>query len=1005
MVTSILSLPNEILFQILGDECLSNGDLGRAECTCRLFQANIQEYIAPRRRYTFWVDAVDQPAWRLVRHLLANPKLGEQFVEINVKWKRRIAGDKETWTKDWKWKRKEVSRIRKLTTRWKMNTRTAYNILRGKNSEALLPLLLCFTPNLKSLDLGNINRDIMDCGRSEHVQALEALGVDINYEIGSAPGIYSSESQMFMPDNHQLFFFDNLEYQNEGGFNEGPRKLPPGLSNLENFSLGAWGKDEKPFNAQDLFPVFCFPKIKSIHASGLIDNSNDIYSIARYTPNSRKISPVKHLTLESYGRERSTSIRLGSIKRIARITRNLETLIIRNKSSRIYDSTKKSDEKLARRFLKYSKDTLDPTRLRINGGSFTNAGEYDEDTEKREGVARRQRLFEQTQTRLRNPNFKPSPMVTLKPEIISRILSFLQRKDVFNLMLSSKALYKPCYHNIWSGFAFLASYYQLDTHFAYKYSLTDDEADHLLNIINSFETNGIRCLEQLEVESGFLSDWSHSYEREDVLRHISEEIERGYAPKFRALHLKFRSYVSRDRNLAPFDDSTRPGPDFFAAVKKYSERKSPHEFSLRIEMNAQSAELFDLCDIGKLTNLQLDSRFGKFLEAENELEEFINLLAIASISGQLKVLTLGGNHYKRKAKRLDSLWDSLDALQKVVSSLKSVTSLTVKHGYLFHPSFLLLPPENVKVLSYMGRMSPCWWRKFAKHPFTGIERLHLSCDSLDSHETKSLGIADEETYASFTDFRLGELEVSGLKWLSVSESQSSAYPADFFERILKNNPQLPPYCLQAIVKNKRDLFTENMKAKIPQIVSSCGNELNRQLTKALEGCTQDFATTFQRRQQPLQLDFEKVMANSSLELLTKQFENEHALSFVKNCAEALRKQIGQDEGKEDADKKPSGDPSLDESSDSDFFDADEDSSDDSDDDDEFEEDYETRWARGEVSYEENVMIDRLWGTALPVSDESTDSADKSDEEEDDDDDDDDEEPNDNTNYTGSDGDP
>ncbi|KAF3199120.1 hypothetical protein TWF191_004606 [Orbilia oligospora] len=864
MVTSILSLPNEILSQILRDECLSNGDLGRAECTCRLFQANIQEYIAPRRRYTFWVDAVDQPAWRLVRHLLVNPKLGEQFVEINVKWKRRTAGDKETWTKDWKWKRKEVSRIRKLTTRWKMNTRTAYNILRGKNSEALLPLLLCFTPNLKSLDLGNINRDIMDCGRSEHAQALEALGVDINYEIGSAPGIYSSESQMFMPDNHQLFFFDNLEYQNESGFNEGPRKLPPGLSNLEHFSLGVQGKDETPFNTQDLFPVFCFPKIKSIYASGLIDNGDDMYSIARYTPNSRKISPVKHLTLKSYGRERSTSIRLDSIKRIARITRNLETLVIGNKSSRVYYSTKKRDEKLARRFLKYSKDTLDPTRLRINGGSFTNAGEYDEDAEKREGLARRQRLFEQTQTRLRNPNVSTD-------ELHSRI-----------------------------------------------------------------------CL------------------------------------------------------------ATRPGPDFLAAVKKYSERKSPHEFSLRIEMNVQNTELFDLCDIGKLTNLQLDSRFGKFSEAENELENFINLLAIASISGQLKFLTLGGNHYKRKAKRLDSLWDSLDALQNVVSGLKSVTSLTVKHGYLFHPSFLLLPPENVKVLSYMGIMSPCWWRKFAKHPFTGIERLYLSCDSIDSHEIKSLGIADEETCASFTDFRLGELEVSGLKWLSVSESQNSAYPADFFEQILKNNPQLPPYCLQAIVKNKRDLFTENMKAKIPQIVSSCGKELNKQLTKALEGYTQDFATAFLRQQKPLQMDFEKVITNSSLKLLTQQFENEHALSFVKSCVEALRKQIGQDEGKNNADKKLPGNPSLDESSDSDFFDVDEDSSDDSDDDDEFE-DYETRWARGEVSYEGNVMTDRSQGTALPVSDESTDIADESDEE--DDDYDDDEESNDNTDYTGSDGDP
>ncbi|KAK6513942.1 hypothetical protein TWF506_008372 [Arthrobotrys conoides] len=988
MVTSILFFPNEILSQILGDECLSNGDLGRAECTCKLFRANIQEHVAPRRKYTFWVDSIDRPSWRLVRYLLENPKLGEQFVEINVKWERRIAGNPDTWTKDWKWKGKEISRIRKMCTKWNLNPRITFNILRGKNSEALLPLLLCFTPNLKSLDLGDIDRKIINYNRSEHKLALRAL-VGSSDEIGPPRGIYSEESQRFMPQNHSLFIFDTLEHQNRNGFLEGSGKLTPGLSNLEHFSLGAPGKDEKPFNAQDLFPVFCFPKIKSIHASGLIDNDDDLYSIAQYKPNSRKVSPVKHLTLETYRRERSTILPFDHLKRIARITRNLETLTIRNRSSRMCESTKKSDEKLARRFLKYNQDTLNPTRLRINGGSFNDAGVYDEDVERREDLARRWRLFEHTQTRSRD--LKPSPLLALKPEILSRILSYLKRKDVFNLMLSSKALYEPCYEDIWSGFAFLASYYDLDTDFTYKHSLTDDEAGHLNNVISSIGTTGIRCLENLEVESSFLSDWSHSYEREDVLKHIGKEIHRGEAPKFKSLHLNFASYGFSDRSLDPYDDQ-KPGPDFLSAVKQYSEQKSCQEFSLRIQMNIQSAALFSRCDITKLTNLQLDARFRRLRDAKNELTEFTSLLA--AVSGQLKVLTLGGNHYGKRPKGLNSLWEPLEALQQTVSSLKSVTSFTVKHGYLFHPSFLLLPPENVKVLSYVGRMSPSWWRKFAKHPFTGVERLNLSCDGLQSHEARSLKLLGEETYKSSVDFQLEGLEISGLKWLSINENERSVYPADFFERALKNNSQLSPYCLQAIVKNKRDVFTKMMKAKMPHIIKTCGNQLSQQLTKALEGYTQDFATEFLLDKKPLQMDFEKIMEDSSLERLIKQFENEYGPSFVSLCSETLRKHLGKNKNEGKADKKSPGDSRLSESSESDFSYEEAYSDDTSDDDDDDEDsdgdngnDNAHGWADdgGSDGWDPaNGVVDRIWATGSPVSYESAESPSESEDDDDDD---------------------
>ncbi|KAF3922231.1 hypothetical protein ABW20_dc0100414 [Dactylellina cionopaga] len=406
MSTSILSFPHEILSKIFSDSCLSNGDLGRAEGTCKLFQANIREYVDSHRRYIFRVDALGHPTWRLVRRLLKDPTLGERFVDITVKWERRIAADSRTWTSDWEWNKKETIRIEKICKTWEISQETKLNIMTGKNSEALLPLLLCFTSNLKSLDLGGLDRRIINYSHdeSEHGLALKAIG---GYPDGNRDwDKYYDEVEKYEPRKHTIFFFDNLQHTKEDGAIEGPKRLLPGLAGLEEFCVGSLSKGTCAFWAPDLFPVFAFPKIRSIEAFNGTDEDSGFYFSTQYILHAEKPCPVKYLTLESHRPQQfvgqSSSFAEGYLEQIAKITGNLQNLVIKNKRKGNFDSTKETDEKVGRIFLAHNKSTLNPAQVNINGGGFSNNGGFDEDSERKKGVAMKQRLFEKTQARLKS---------------------------------------------------------------------------------------------------------------------------------------------------------------------------------------------------------------------------------------------------------------------------------------------------------------------------------------------------------------------------------------------------------------------------------------------------------------------------------------------------------------------------------------------------------------------------------------------------------------------------
>ncbi|KAK6523482.1 hypothetical protein TWF281_001463 [Arthrobotrys megalospora] len=146
------SLPSEILIQILGDDGLSNADAARLRRVCRLFNDH-----AFYRKIVFNVDAVSHSPWKFARQMLFyDAELCKKCFSFVVRWDWNIV---RRWTpvESWEWTEVEKTRIVGICEQWVFGEESGVrgNILKGRNSEALLPLLLCYTPNLRSLNLGD----------------------------------------------------------------------------------------------------------------------------------------------------------------------------------------------------------------------------------------------------------------------------------------------------------------------------------------------------------------------------------------------------------------------------------------------------------------------------------------------------------------------------------------------------------------------------------------------------------------------------------------------------------------------------------------------------------------------------------------------------------------------------------------------------------------------------------------------------------------------------------
>ncbi|KAF3914277.1 hypothetical protein AA313_de0210186 [Arthrobotrys entomopaga] len=253
-------LSSEIWLQVFNEPCLSDKDLASAQRTCQRFNTLIQRYIYPKRTFTLTIDSPKYSCWKLARTLLKRPALGEQFRHIRLEFRRRDVHYKDTWFKAWKWQRSDRQHLEATYRLWATVLPYPWRqvVNAGLNSEALLPLILCFTPNLKFLDLRNVEslvvrpwdqsepEDDEDDYRSppDPELAARAIGVPkLSRELFSRRAFSSREPLDFStsPDLNQANDQDRLWFWTALDRAKGFGRWLPGFASLEDLAvLGKW---------------------------------------------------------------------------------------------------------------------------------------------------------------------------------------------------------------------------------------------------------------------------------------------------------------------------------------------------------------------------------------------------------------------------------------------------------------------------------------------------------------------------------------------------------------------------------------------------------------------------------------------------------------------------------------------------------------------------------------------------------------------------------------------
>ncbi|KAF3315158.1 hypothetical protein TWF173_004050 [Orbilia oligospora] len=156
-MASLTTLPTELLTQILTDQTLTTIDISN----CALTSRRLYNLTADRKtKYSFHIDHRSQSTWKLITCILSNPRIGHRIHRIIITWHRRNPHKPKSWTPQWLWKSQELEQIKSICE--KHGVEFLYPVIEdGFNSEALLPFLLCLTPNLQSLDFGAIVPSIM----------------------------------------------------------------------------------------------------------------------------------------------------------------------------------------------------------------------------------------------------------------------------------------------------------------------------------------------------------------------------------------------------------------------------------------------------------------------------------------------------------------------------------------------------------------------------------------------------------------------------------------------------------------------------------------------------------------------------------------------------------------------------------------------------------------------------------------------------------------------------
>ncbi|KAK6513770.1 hypothetical protein TWF506_008206 [Arthrobotrys conoides] len=266
-MANILTLPNEILLGVF--ELLDGLSLAKTKKVCNRFWKVIRQM--PVRFYALNIDEPGHSAWKFMRHLLNNPKAASHITELAVEWNRRDPEDPNTWTERWEWAEAELHRMQELEEEIinKYLTPETYEAIKGGvNSEALLPLILCFTENLECLDLGEAVLELFNCEGWPEACMTKALNIkpdDAEQEFKEGDNGVPTIIQTHVPEEDCVLWF----HLNTGYFGS----YLPGLARLKKFTHRLYDKifiseDKWGWRADYFLPILFIPGIEEITIGG-----------------------------------------------------------------------------------------------------------------------------------------------------------------------------------------------------------------------------------------------------------------------------------------------------------------------------------------------------------------------------------------------------------------------------------------------------------------------------------------------------------------------------------------------------------------------------------------------------------------------------------------------------------------------------------------------------------------------------------------------------------------
>ncbi|KAK6523166.1 hypothetical protein TWF694_006061 [Orbilia ellipsospora] len=365
----LLALPQELLLDIF--QRLDYADLARSKRVSKQFN-KIAECI-PLTSYTFKIDHVNHSAWKFISYIIRNPDVGKQLKQFRVEWHRRIATDKRTWTEQWKWSPGDLELleiIKENTLEAEIFGSALWEVIEdGINSEALLPLLLYYTENLESLDLGDVQLHLIICELDMQRHLIEAMvhlfgGEYSNYDdpdpYGTYPIVYQVPGDIPSALWVQIYSLSEDKEDYLPGL-KNLKRLRHGLDDETRCTIYTWG-----WQAYFLPYLLLLPQLEELEVNGFSTQAmtNSILQEDLEVFEDRK-SNIKRLVMHD-GRMLD-----GDFELIASITEKLERVSIEINLDKMpahllfYDSNR-----IVESFLKHNeKLTLDDIKVDGESGS------------------------------------------------------------------------------------------------------------------------------------------------------------------------------------------------------------------------------------------------------------------------------------------------------------------------------------------------------------------------------------------------------------------------------------------------------------------------------------------------------------------------------------------------------------------------------------------------------------------------------------------------------------